>query len=165
MMIRLVAAMGILAGTVLAQDTLTLQISGFPNCSVQAWSFGATGGSAVTTGTTGASKTKVSNLVMTRLLDNCSVNLFKAAVTQAALPSVTLNQMGPGGKLTFFTLTLDDVVVSNYQLNGAASNSQPSESVAFSFAEIKIETTAQQPDGSAGTSIQFSWDVLTNSSN
>jgi type VI protein secretion system component Hcp len=160
-MTRLLAAMGILAGTALAQDTLTLQISGFPSCSVQAWSFGATGGTAVNAGSTAASKTQVSNLVTTRQLDNCSVNLFKAAVTQVRLSTVVLTQTSPAGT---FTMTLQDVVVSNYQLNGTVSNSQPTESVALSFAQITIETTAVQPNGTASTSIEFSWDNLTNSS-
>lgn len=108
LMTRLVVAMGILTGTLLAQDTLTLQISGFSACSVQAWNFGATGGNAVNTSTPGAAaaKSQVSNLVTTRQLDNCSVNLFKAAVTQARLSTVVLKQAVPTGtsSLPIFTM-------------------------------------------------------------
>ncbi len=168
MITRLIAVMGILAGTVLAGETLTLQISGYPSCSVQAWSFGATGGSAVPSGTASAAKTQVSNLVMTRLLDECSVNLFKAAVIQTPLSTLVLKvekPMANGGQFPVFAMTLEGVRVSNYQLNGTLSNAEPSESVAFSFTRIKVETTEMKPDGTAGGTIGFSWDIADNRSN
>ena len=78
---RIFIGLAIMAGTGLAQDTITLQING-TSCSAQAWSFGAGGGTAVT-GTPSSAKTQVTNLVVTRNLDACSVNLFKKLLPRA----------------------------------------------------------------------------------
>jgi type VI protein secretion system component Hcp len=143
--LKLSAAMALLAGLAAAQDAIT--VNGNPlSCSTSVgnnsfpvlnWNFGATGTTQLVSGAGAAPK--VSNLVLNRQLDACSVALFKAAITGAKLQQVTLTQTDSAGKLTLITLILQQAAILSYQLSGASDSPTPVESISIGFKTLQIQ--------------------------
>jgi Type VI secretion system effector, Hcp len=90
------------------------------------WSFGVTPPSVTSTGGGGASggKAALSDLSVTRRADSCTPFLFAAAVSGKGYKSVTIVQQDTQ-KDDIFTVTLQDVVISSYQLGGDQSGEVP----------------------------------------
>jgi type VI secretion system secreted protein Hcp len=108
------------------------------------------GGSQTTsvagTGGSGAGKVDLSHLSIMKYLDKASPKLFKAMCTGQHIASATLTAIkaGADGK-PFLTVTLTELFVSSLQLS--ASSEIPSESVSFSYNQIKMEYSTQDEAG------------------
>ena len=100
--LRLAVVLVAVAGGAAAQEAITMKIepatmgcstgSGSNAFPVLGWSFGTTT-PATTSG--GAGAAKISDLVLTRSLDPCSVALFATSVSGATMPQATLTQTDP----------------------------------------------------------------------
>lgn len=113
------------------------------------WAFGVTvpttAGTGVVTG-----KAMLSDVNVTRRADSCTPILFGAAVTNKPFKQVTIVQQDTQ-KDDVFTLTLQEVTISSYQLGGDQSNEVPAEQVGFSYRKICV---ADSVTGSKGC-----WDL------
>ena len=114
------------------------------------WSFGVTvpttGGAA---GGAITGKAVLSDLNVTRRADGCTPTLFAASVTERVFKQVTIVQQDTQ-KDDVFTVTLQDVIISNYQLGGDQSNEVPSEQLGFNYRKICV--------ADSGTGSKGCWD-------
>src|SRR3954470_11157564 len=123
----MIAALGLvaLANAQQAQSAITID-SGDLGCSttagahafaVSGWSFTATNPPA-TAGVAGAGRVQISSLTIEKTFDECSATLFAAVTAGKHLNKLTVTQSDASGRIKEMTVTLGDVVVSNYQLGG-----------------------------------------------
>lgn len=103
------------------------------------WSFGASRSTSGSTGTGGISvgKATLTDLSVTRRADGCTPILFEDAMTGGRIKQVTIVQQDTQ-KDDVFTVTLQDVVISSYQLGGDQSSELPAEQIGFNFAKICV---------------------------
>jgi len=131
------------------RSSITMAVEGL-NCTTSlggftfpamSWSFGATdtlpaaGGSGGVTG-----KVSLSDLMITKRTDSCSPALFTATVSGRHFRRVTLIQQDTHRDDTF-KVTMEEVIVSSYQIGGTERDEVPSEQVAFHFSKICFEDT------------------------
>ncbi len=117
------------------------------------WNFGVTVATSGTTGSGGGTgKADLSDLVVTRRADGCTPVLFEDVVTGRHINKVTIVQQD-SQKDDIFTVTLQDVIISSYQLGGDQSSELPVEHVGFNFAKICVA------DSVTGT--KACWDLRT----
>ena len=69
-----------------------------------------------------------------------------------------------GGKASaeFLKITLEDVVVSSYELDGS-DEEPPLDQVAFAYAKIETEYTPVDKTGKARPVVKIGWDIRRNS--
>lgn len=167
-----VIALLLLAISALAQDTptsdettrprvtITVTVDGL-SCSTTAgtgtfpsltWSFGGTEASSSTA--SGAAKVNLGTLNITKRADACSPALFGALVTGKTFKTVTVVQQN-SNKENVFSVTLNDALISSYQLGGDVNHEFPVEQISFKFAKITFS------DSQSGA--KFAWDTATNS--
>ena len=140
--------------------TITVTVDGL-SCSTSAgtgtfsaltWSFG---GTETNTGTgLGAGKANLSSLTVTKRADGCSPALFGALVSGKNFKSVPVVQQN-SNKENVFTVTLNEVLISSYQIGGDVTHELPAEQVSFSFSRITFT------DLQSGA--KFAWDTTANS--
>jgi type VI secretion system Hcp family effector len=147
-----------MAGLAAAQDAISINISGVGTCTVQTWSFGA----VLPTGTpgtgSGAGRTQLGALMLTKGIDSCTTGLLRSVTSGAAFTSgtVTLTQTDSTGRTPLLTIQLTDALVVSDQIGGTTASATPVESVSFSFQKIQINYYS-----SSGTQ-EFGWNVATN---
>jgi type VI secretion system Hcp family effector len=157
----LVGAAGALAqnprGRSDGRSTITVAVDGFTCNNNQgtipalSWSFGVTTPTQTNTGGGGsAGKANLSDLSLTRRADGCTPFLFAASVTGKIFKTVTVVQQDQQKDDTF-TVTLQDVIISSYQLGGDHGNEVPSEQIGFSYEKICVA------DNGSGT--KACWDL------
>ena len=116
---------------------------------IQLMSF-STGASQVTsvagTGGSGAGKADLADFSIMKYLDKATAPIFKALVmgTHIKTGSVEAVKAGAGGK-PFLKYEFQEMFVTNQQLS--ASSEIPTESVSFSYNQIKIEYSTQNEQG------------------
>jgi len=144
-------------------STITVTVDGL-SCTTQAgtgmfnalsWGFGAT--LPVTTGPTGSGvstgKASVSDVIISKRTDSCSPLLFGDVALGRHIKKVTILQQD-GNKDDVFQLTLEEVIISSYQLSGDESHEVPTEQLSLNFTKITIK------DMITGTT--FGWNLALN---
>ncbi len=114
------------------------------------WSFGVNAPVSTTGSGGGATKATLSDVNITRRADGCTPVLFEDVVTGRRINKVTIVQQDTQ-KDDVFTVTLQDVIISSYQIGGDQGSELPTEKIGFNFAKICI---ADQ-----GTSTKTCWDL------
>ena len=139
------------------RSTITVAVDGFTCNNNQgtipalSWSFGVTTPTQTNTGGgSGAARANLSDLSVTRRADGCTPLLFAASVSGKVFKSVTLVQQDQQKDDTF-TVTLQDVIISSYQLGGDHGNEVPSEQIGFSYEKICVADN--------GTGTKACWDL------
>jgi len=108
------------------------------------------GGSQVTsvagTGGSGAGKADLSDLSIMKYLDKASTPIFKALVSGTHIKTGTLSAVkaGANGK-PFLKIDFQELFVTSQQIS--ASSEIPTESVSFSYNQIKVEYSQQNEQG------------------
>ena len=115
----------------------------------------------------GAGKPQFSDLIVNKILDKSSPKLMQALVTGQHLQKVTLSlvksAIGPSANKPFLTYEFDTVLVSSVQDSGSSGgDSAPSESISFAMERALVTYYTQNPDGSLGASVMFSYNIATN---
>lgn len=140
---------------------------------VESWSFGESqpgtkyqsGG-----GGGGAGKVKMQDLLVTSRVDKHTPVLFLACATgehiKKAVLTMRQSSEDAAGQASFFDVflkvTLEDVLVSSYQVGGSAgSDSIPTDQISLNFAKIEYEYNRQSRDGTNSIS-KGGWDVVAN---
>jgi len=119
--------------------------------SALSWSFGATQTINTTGGGgAGAGKANITDVSVTKRTDSCSPILFGDVATGKHIPKVTIVQQD-NNRDDVFSVVLQDVIISSYQLNGNQGDEVPNEQISFNFAKITIT------DAISGT--KFGWDL------
>jgi type VI secretion system Hcp family effector len=102
------------------------------------WNFGASVATSDLTGSgAGAGKASLTDLKVTRRADGCTPVLFEDVVTGRHINKVTIVQQD-SQKDDIFTVTLQDVIISSYQLGGDQSSELPVEQVGFNYSKICV---------------------------
>jgi type VI secretion system secreted protein Hcp len=130
---------------------------------VEAWSWGET--LAVPSGAGGgAGKVDIQALTLTAGLSKASPQLMLACASGKHIKNAVLTGRRAGkGQAEFFTFTLDDVLVTSYQVAGGAGDEiGPLDSISLDFSKILVKYRETKSDGSLGPLVKFGWDVKKN---
>jgi len=144
-------------------STITVTVDGL-SCTTPAgtgmfsalsWGFGATLPVTSSTGSGAASsgKATLSDVAISKRTDSCSPLLFGDVALGRHIKKVTILQQD-GNKDDVFQLTLEEVIISSYQLSGDEGHEVPTEQISLNYAKITIK------DMITGTT--FGWNVALN---
>lgn len=128
---------------------------------ILSFSWGASNpGSGSYGGGGGAGKVSISDLSVTKPIDQSSTQLFVDAATGKHIKDATLTlrkkSSGDGEPLEFLKIKLQDILVSSVQQAGNGSSERPTESVSLNF--TKIEIAYQSEDG--GPVVTGGYDII-----
>jgi type VI secretion system secreted protein Hcp len=101
----------------------------------------------------------------TKDTDAASPKLFLACASGTHFPSATLSVKRGGPRSdVYLTIKLEQVVVSSYQINGAAGAGAtvPQESLSLNFTKITMTFTPLRPDGKPGDPVTGGFDFVLN---
>jgi type VI secretion system secreted protein Hcp len=95
-------------------------------------------------------------------IDKATPKLMEACAKGTHLPAVQLvgrraNERGETSD--YLVITLKDASVVSYQTGGSAGDIVPTNQLSLNFAEIKFEYFPQNPDGSLGTPVEFTYNI------
>ncbi len=98
-------------------------------------------------------KAACSNLSIMKVLDKTSPVLFQAALAGRPFATAVLAYDKPVGdkQLTYFTLTLENALLTSVQESG--SNENPTESVSLKASTMTLSYRPQKDDGSLGDAV------------
>jgi type VI secretion system secreted protein Hcp len=130
---------------------------------VEAWSWGETNAGPVSAGAgSGAGRVSLQDLAVSTRFSKASPQLFLACATGQHLKEAKLVAVHSGAmQQEFLTWTFSDVLVSSYQTGGAGGD-LVTDQVSLTFAKLKVEYKAQNPDGSLGSPVTAGFDAKTN---
>ena len=131
---------------------------------VLSWSWGVTqtSGSSVGGGAS-SGKPSISELVVGKLVDKASPDLFRSCLTGKHIKNVELSERRAGaGKNDFLTITLKDAIISGVHDSSGGEAARPTESISIAFAKVIYEYVPQKPNGLPGTPLVLKWDVKAN---
>ena len=132
---------------------------------LESWSWGETqSGTAGRGGGGGAGKVQPQDFHFVKKLDKASSRLFIACATGEHFKSAILTaRKAGGGQQEYLKITLEDVLVSSYQVGGAAhSDVVPTDQVSLNFAKLEISYKEQKADGSLGGEAKQKYDFAAN---
>jgi type VI secretion system secreted protein Hcp len=109
----------------------------------------------------GTGKVDVHDIQITKKVDKSSPTIQLACANGKHITKgkITLRKAGEN-PLDYFTIDLDGVFVSSYNVSHqAGSSGVPDESIHLNFVKIKTEYWTQSDKGAKGENANFSWDV------
>jgi type VI secretion system secreted protein Hcp len=114
---------------------------------IMSWSWGASQVTSVAgTGGSGAGKADLSDFSIMKFLDKASTPLFKSLTTGGHIKTGTMEAVKSGGNgKPFLKVDFQELFVTSQQLSG--SSEIPTESVSFSYNQIKVEYSTQDEKG------------------
>ena len=126
------------------------------------WSWGARQVTSVAgTGGSGAGKADLQDFAIQKFTDKASTPIFKALTMGTHIKTGTLEAVKSGGAgKPFLKVDFQELYVTNHQLSG--SSEIPSESVSFSYNQIKIEYSTQDEKGVITTAGSVTYNTKTN---
>jgi type VI secretion system secreted protein Hcp len=128
---------------------------------VLAFSWGVSG-SKSTGGGGGAGKAVFEDLLVVARTSKASPKLWLACASGQHIKSAVLTCRKPGKTpFEFLTITLTDVLVSSYEIDGS-DEELPLDQVALAFAKVETAYTPQDPTGKAQPPVKAGWDVKAN---
>jgi len=136
---------------------------------ILSWSFGASNPSTVGPGSegSGAGRVTISSFNFMKKVDKSSPDMFMKCCTGQHYDSavVTMNKATGGGsgavsQQPFLTFTFKEVFVDSIQWSGSTGgDDMPTESVSFSFGQVKAMYQKQDAKGQVANPIFGGWDV------
>ena len=131
---------------------------------IESFSWGlAQTGSGHRGGGSGTGKVDISDISIMKKVDKSSPTLQLACANgkHIAKGKLTVRKAGEN-PLEYFTVDLESILVSSYQISGANGGDVPQESIALNFVKVKTEYWTQSDKGAKGENANFSWDVAKN---
>jgi type VI secretion system secreted protein Hcp len=112
----------------------------------------------------GAGKVAFQDLHFHTNVNKSSPLLALACATGQHIKKAVLFVRKQGGdQQEFYTITLEDLLVSSYQSGGSSGGSAiPMDQVSLNFAKIKFEYKPQKPDGSLDSAVSAGYDLKAN---
>jgi type VI secretion system secreted protein Hcp len=131
---------------------------------VSSFSFGVTntgtGGSNLGSG---ASKSNVQDLHVTKTMDKASPNLFIGCCNGKHFPKATFYVRRAGeNPQVYLKYELTEVFISSYSTSGHEGGGIAQESVSLNFSKVKMSYFVQKADGTGTTEIPKTWDLKAN---
>jgi type VI secretion system secreted protein Hcp len=129
---------------------------------ILSFSFGASNSAVFGPGSSGgesrAGRADVSHVSIMKVLDKTSPSLFGNCVTGDYINSVDVQYFKPMGNKqdVYFKIHMEKVIITSVQLSG--SNENPTESVSFAFAKIKVSYNPEK-DGKLQGFVDKGFDV------
>ncbi|AKT33353.1 type VI secretion system tube protein Hcp [Pseudomonas syringae pv. actinidiae] len=128
----------------------------------------ATSATASSSGGASSERVNLSDFTVIKYVDKASPKAFESCCKGQHIKEVVLNLNRAGGdKLTYMTITLEEVVISSVTFLGnmpvageaKAESDLPMEEIKFNFSRIKIAYTQQKrSDGAGGGKVAGGWD-------
>ena len=111
----------------------------------------------------GAGKASFQDVHFTSSVGKASTNLALFCATGKHIKKAVLFVRKQGDKQQdYYTLTLEDLLVSSYQSGDAAGGSSiPTDQFSLNYAKIKYEYKPQKADGSLDAALTMSYDIKT----
>jgi type VI secretion system secreted protein Hcp len=108
-----------------------------------------------------ASTPSVSEIVVTKSLDEASGNLIKEAYSGAGKATAVISfvRTDGGGGVSYLEYTLSNVMLSGYSISSGGD--KPSESISLNFTKIETKIIPQNTDGTTGTAFPVTYDLST----
>lgn len=111
----------------------------------------------------GAGKATFQDLTFNAQLSKASPKLFLACAGGQHLRSAVLTVRKAGKEnQEFYTIRMDDVVVSSVQNGGSVGAEGIFDSIALNFSKITWSYAPQKADGTLGPRIETNWDIKLN---
>jgi type VI secretion system secreted protein Hcp len=112
----------------------------------------------------GAGRVQIQDLHVVAHVNKASPTLMLACATGKHLKEAVLTARKAGkGQQEFLVFKFSDLLVSSYQIGGAAhTDTPPIDQVSFNFAKIEMEYRPQKPDGTLDQGVKAGWDVKAN---
>jgi type VI secretion system secreted protein Hcp len=112
----------------------------------------------------GAGKVSPQDFHFVKKMDKSSPVLFIACATGQHFKSAIITARKAGGEQQeYLKITLEDCLVSSYQIGGASSGDVvPSEQVSMNFAKLEVVYKEQKPDGTLGGEVKQKYDFAAN---
>lgn len=130
---------------------------------INSFQWGVGRGIGSPTGSSGnreASTPSVSEITVTKNLDNASGNLLKEALGSGGKATLVISFVrtdGTTGADVYMEITLSDTMISGYSLSSGGD--KPSESLSFNFVKIEVKFTPMKADGSKGSPFPVTYDL------
>lgn len=109
-----------------------------------------------------ATRPSLSEISITKELDNASPNLFKESVATASGKKVLFHfiRTADDGMEEYMTYELEDTVVSGYSISAAGGDGPlPMESVTLSYSKLMVSHTQYDQTNKAGSPVRCGYDV------
>lgn len=132
---------------------------------IESFSWGATNTGAHSTGTGGgAGKVVFQDIHFTTGVNKASPLLLLACATGQHIKKAVLHVRKQGGdQQEYYTVTMEDLLVSSYQSGGhAGGGTVPTDQFALNFTKITYGYKPQKTDGSLDSEVKAGWDVKAN---
>ncbi|MDE1882347.1 MAG: type VI secretion system tube protein Hcp [Rhodospirillales bacterium] len=107
-----------------------------------------------------ASTPSVSEITVSKSLDNASGNLMKEALSSGGKSKLVISFVrtdGTTGADAYLEITLTDTMISAYSMSSGGD--RPSESISFNFTKIEVKFTPMKEDGSKGSPFPVTYDL------
>jgi type VI secretion system secreted protein Hcp len=96
-------------------------------------------------------------------LDKASPVLMIACATGQHFKSAILTVRKAGGQQQeYLKITMEDVMVSSYQVGGSSGSPVPMDQVSINFSKLEMSYKEQKPDGSLGGETKQKYDYSAN---
>lgn len=111
----------------------------------------------------GAGKASFQDIHFTSPVGKASANLAQFCASGKHIKKATLYVRKQGeGQKDYYTLTLEDLIVSSYSSGDAAGGSSiPTDQFSLNYAKIKFEYKPQKSDGTIEAAVTMTWDLKT----
>ena len=133
---------------------------------IQSFSWGETQtGTAGHGGGGGAGKVVAQDLTISKKMDKSSPVLFISCATGAHFKDavLTARKAGAGAQQEYLKITMEEVLISNYQVSGAdGADNIPNETVSLNFAKLEVVYKTQNADGTLGAEVKQKYDFAQN---
>ena len=106
-----------------------------------------------------ASTPSVSEITVSKSLDNASGNLLKESLSSGGKSTLVISfvRTDGNGADTYLEITLTDTMISGYSMSSGGD--RPSESLSFNFVKIEVKFTPMNADGSKGSPFPVTYDL------
>lgn len=108
---------------------------------------------------------KLSEFVVTKIMDKSSPYLFEASCTGQSIGEVIITATGSSaGSDKYLQYTLSDAIISNYNMNGVqveGDEQHPSETLSFNYSKIEMTYIPRTKDNRPSSPISAGYDMTT----
>lgn len=132
---------------------------------VLAWSWGMSqSGSMHTASGGGSGKANIQDISFTKYIDKASPKLQLLCLNgKNTTGDVLLTVQKAGEKpVPYVKITMSDFIITSVSTGGSGGEDRLTENVTINFAKVKFEYTPQKPDGTADTTIPYTWKIAEN---
>jgi type VI secretion system secreted protein Hcp len=115
-------------------------------------------------GIANAAKSQLSTITIQKQTDQTSPLLFIDCALGKPIPSavITFRSVDPDKPLDYFVLTLTNAFISSYQVSAESGANGAAETIGLSFTTMKLTFQPVNTDGTLGTPISTTFNVVTN---